>query len=175
MTESQIAWLELGLVGGCGLILFITGIIVKVSAKVKNNRCTEKTSGIVIKHRFYGKGNMCPVIEYRVDGKEYTARKKYKGTKIIKVSGLPLPIKSDAYEDEKGWLHVKFGPAVNYRFLAEKLWPCGSEMTVYYNPENPKKCYVERPVSGGIVPVVFSAAGMGTMLISVLIFFLERM
>ena len=174
MTGSQIVWLELGLVGGCGLILFLTGVIIKVAAKMRNTRCTEKAIGTVVKHKFYGKGNMCPVIEYSVNGKEYRARKKFKGIKTVKISGL-LPIKSDAYEDEKGWLNVKTGSAANYRVLAEKLWPCGSEMTVYYNPEKPKECYVERPVYGGIVPVIFVATGIGTMVISVLIFFLMGM
>lgn len=174
MTDLQIAWLELVLVGGVGVLLLLAGITVKVVQSRKNRRCTEKTTGTVVKHKFYGKGNMCPVIEYSVNGKEYRARKKFKGIKTVKISGL-LPIKSDAYEDEKGWLNVKTGSAANYRVLAEKLWPCGSVMTVYYNPEKPKECYVERPVYGGIVPVIFVATGIGTMVISVLIFFLMGM
>lgn len=174
MTDLQIAWLELALVGGSGALLLLAGITVKVVQNRKNRRCIEKTVGTVVKHIFYGKGSMCPVVEYRVDGKEYRTRKKYKGVKVIKISGPPLPIKSDAYEDKKGWLHVKTGPAANLRVLAEKLWPYGSEMTVYYNPENPKKCYVERPVSGGIVTIIFTAMGIGIIFMSILIFFLMQ-
>lgn len=174
MTDLQIAWLELVLVGGGGVLLLLAGITVKVVQSRKNRRCTEKTTGIVVKHIFYGKGSMCPVIEYRVDGKEYRTRKKYKGVKLIKVSGPPLPIRSDAYEDEKGWLHVKTGPTANLRVLAEKLWPYGSETTVYYSPENPKKCYVERPVSGGIVTIIFTAMGIGIIIMSIFMFFLIK-
>ena len=174
MTDLQIAWLELALVGGSGALLLLAGIAVKVVQNRKNRRCTEKTVGTVAEHIFYGKGSMCPVIGYRVDGKEYRTRKKYKGVKFIKISGLPLPIKSDAYEDEKGWLHVKTGPAANLRVLAEKLWPYGSETTVYYNPENPKECYVERPVSGGIVTIIFTAMGIGLILVSILLFYLIK-
>ncbi len=68
MTDLQIAWLELALVGGGGALLLIAGM-------------------------------------------------------LIKISGPPLPIKSDAYEDEKCGLHVKTGPAANIRVLTEKLWP----------------------------------------------------
>ena len=47
-------------------------------------------------------------------------------------------MKSEVYEDEKGWLHVKTGAIANLRQFAEQLWPINSKMTVYYNPNNPK-------------------------------------
>ncbi len=45
-------------------------------------------------------------------------------------------MKSEVYEDEKGWLHVKTGAIANLRQFAEQLWPINSKMTVYYNPNN---------------------------------------
>ena len=50
-------------------------------------------------------------------------------------------MKSEVYEDEKGWLHVKTGAIANLRQFAEQLWPINSKMTVYYNPNNLKKFY----------------------------------
>ena len=47
-------------------------------------------------------------------------------------------MKSEVYEDEKGWLHVNNGAIANLRQFAEQLWPINSKMTVYYNPNNPK-------------------------------------
>lgn len=62
---------------------------------------------------------------------------------------------SQIHEDEKGWLHVKTGAIANLRQLAEQLWPINSKMAVYYNPNNPKKCYVgELPLPcGTVVPM----------------------
>lgn len=52
MTEVQIAWLELMTVGGVGVILALSGIIIDILAKKKNRICTEQAEGTVIQHRF---------------------------------------------------------------------------------------------------------------------------
>ena len=54
MTQQQIGLLELALVGGVGAILFIAGILIRVFTDRKNNRCTSKTIGRVIRHSFMG-------------------------------------------------------------------------------------------------------------------------
>lgn len=50
--------------------------------------------------------------------------------KRINISGFPVKVQQKAYEDEKGWLHIKNGPIANLRQYAEELWPINSKMTV---------------------------------------------
>ncbi len=174
MSELQIAWLELGTVGGLGLILVLIGIMIRVLAKKKNSSCTDKTKGVVIKYGFPGEGRMYPVVEYTVDGKQYRVKKKFRGTIVKRISGFPVDVQAKAYEDEKERLHIKIGPIADLYRLAEQLWPIHSEMTVYYNPENPKKSYVERPVTADFSSAMFVIMGLATIALSVVIFFLMR-
>lgn len=85
-----------------------------------------------------------------------------------------MPIQQTAYEDEKGWLHVKIGSVVNMQNLAEQLWPVGSKMTVYYNPNNPKMSYVERQISRRFISVLYVIVGTAIVLLGVMLFFLIR-
>lgn len=175
MTELQIAWLELITVGGLGFILTLSGGIINVSAKRQSESCTKQTEGIVIQYGFPGEGRMYPIVEYCVDGTCYKARKKFCGIRRKKISGFPTQVQSKAYEDEKGWLHVKIGPIANLRQIAEQLWPIGSKMTVYYNPNNPKKCYVDRPISESFTSKMFILMGMVTIILSVMVFLLIQL
>ena len=175
MSELQIAWLELGIVGRLGAIFVFVGIIMVVVISRKNKSCTRQTNGVVTGHRFPGQGKMYPIIEYIVDGNNYQTKKQFRGVKVIRISGFPIHVQSKAYEDDKGWLHIKIGPLANLRQLAEQLWPIGSKMTVYYNPDNPEKCYVERPFSGGFTSTLFIVMGLVTISLSVLVFFLIQL
>ena len=175
VSELQIAWMELITVGGIGVILLVSGVVINAAAKRRTKSCTERIEGIVVRHGFPGEGRMYPILEYIVDRKCYQAKKKFRGVKVNKLSGIPVSVQGKAYEDEKGWLHVKIGSVSNLKQLAEQLWPIGSKMTVCYDPGNPRKCYVDRPVSGGFAPFLFIAAGMAVMLLSVLIFFLIQL
>ena len=175
MSELQIAWLELITVGGIGVILALSGVIINIIAKRQNKSCTKQTEGIVIQYGFPGDGRTHPIVEYFVDGTCYKAKKKFRGVKRIRISGFPTQVQSKAYEDEKGWLHIKIGPIANLRQLAEQLWPIDSKMTVYYNPNNPKKCYVDRPISKSFTSMMFIIMGIVTILLSVLVFFLIQL
>lgn len=175
MSEIEIAWLELITVGGLGAILVLLGVIINITVKRRNQLCTKKTDGIVKQYGFPGNERMYPIVEYFVNGTCYKTKKKFRGVKTTKTSGLPIPMKSKAYEDEKGWLHVKIGAIANLRELAEQLWPIDSKMTVYYNPNNPKNCYIDRPISKSFATMMFIITGMATILLSVLLFFLIQL
>lgn len=118
---------------------------------------------------------MYPIVEYAVDGVTYKTKKKYKGIKSIKASGIPLPVKSNAFEDEKGYLHIKSGAIINVRQMAEKLWPINSKMIVYYNPDNPKICYVDRPIYNSFASKMFIIMGSIVIVISIIVFFLMQL
>ena len=122
-----------------GIILALAGVIINIIAERQNKLCTQHTEGIVIQYGFPGDGRMYPIVEYFVDGVCYKAKKKFRGVKRIRISGFPIKVQSKAYEDEKGWLHIKIGPIANLHQIAEQLWPIGSKMTVFYNPNDPKK------------------------------------
>ena len=172
MSVIQIAWLELILVGGLGAALALSGIMINRIIQRQSRMCTNQTEGTVTAHRFPGKRRMYPIVEYYVDGTNYKTRKKFRGIISGRISGVPVKIESKAYEDEKGYLHIKTGPVANLRKLAEQLWPVGSKMTVYYNPNDPKKCYVDRPVQGGVVSFMFLIMGLLIVLLSIVVFFL---
>ena len=175
MSELQIAWLELGIVGGLGAIFVFVGIIMVVVIRRNNKICTRQTNGVVTGHRFPGQGKMYPIIEYIVDGNNYQTKKQFRGVKVIRISGFPIHVQSKAYEDDKGWLHIKTGAIANLRELAEQLWPIGSKMSVYYNPNNPKRCYVDRPVLGSTIAAVFIVTGLIILILSVLLFVLIQL
>lgn len=175
MTEIQIAWSELLTVGGLGFALILSGVIIKHSMKRRNQACTAQVDGVVKKHAFPGDGRMYPIVEYCVNGTRYKAKKNFYGIKTVKFSGLPVHVQSNAYEDEKGWLCVKMGSIANLRQLAEQLWPIGSKVTVYYDPNKPKKCYVDRPLSKSFVTMMFILTGVITILLSILVFFLIQL
>ena len=143
--------------------------------KRQNKLCTKKTDGIVKQYGFPGNGRVYPIVEYFVNGTCYKAKKKFRGIITTQLSGVPVPMKSEVYEDEKGWLHVKTGAIANLRQFAEQLWPINSKMTVYYNPNNPKKCYVDRPISKSFTSMMFIIMGTVTILSSVLVFFLMQL
>lgn len=173
MTEIQIAWLELMTVGGLGVILVLLGVTFNIIVKRQNQLCTKQTDGIVKQYGFPGNGRVYPIVEYFVNGTCYKTKKIFCGIKTTQISGVPVPVKSEVYEDEKGWLHVKTGSIANLRQLAEQLWPINSKMTVYYNPNNPKKCYVDRPISKSFTSMMFIIMGIvtiGFVIIYVIIF-----
>ena len=169
MTQQQIALLELALVGGLGAILFITGILIKVLTDRKNSRCTSKTVGKVIRHSFMGDGRMTPVVEYEAGGAKYTCKKRFAGIKKVHSTRMDEP---KAWEDEKGYLHVRTGIIANMRQLAQTLWPVGAEMEVHYDPDEPGNSYVGVPVNNAVLCRVFLFAGAGIAALGVLLYFL---
>lgn len=172
MSKIQIAWLEWMTVGGIGGVLILAGMAIHLVKKGKTKSCIQQTKGRVVQYGFPGDGRMYPIVEYAVDGICYRARKEFRGIITKKQSGFPVGVQAKVYEDEKGWLHIQRGAIADLRLLAEGLWPMGSQMTVYYDPNDPKRSYVDRPISGGFVSVMFVIMGAAAIAIGGLTFFL---
>lgn len=168
-------WIQLIVDGGIGLILIISGIFMNMISKRHNKQCIKSVEGYVVSYSFPGESRMCPVVEHVVDGITYKTKKKYKGIKSVKASGIPLPVKSNAYEDEKGYLHIKTGAIINVRQMAEKLWPINSKMIVFYNPDKPKICYVDRPIHNSFASMMFIIMGSVVIVMSIIVFFLMQL
>lgn len=169
MKTEQIILIIL-LINGIGILLM--GILIRLMTDKRNKSCLKKSIGNVVEYKFQGKGRMYPVIEFEVEGITYLTKKKYNSVKSVSYKGFPISIQADAYEDDKGNLFVKTGPIANYKNLAEKLWPIGKEMPVYYNPQNPKINYVERPIANRFLTVFFEIMGILIILLAVVLFFL---
>lgn len=175
MSKIQIAWLEWVTVGGIGGVLILAGTVIHLVKKGKNKSCTQQTKGRVVRYGFPGDGRMYPIVEYAVDGTCYRTRKEFRGIITKKQSGFPVGVQAKVYEDEKGWLHIQRGAIADLRLLAETLWPMGSQMTVYYDPNDPKRSYVDRPLSGGFVSMMFVIMGAAAIAIGGLTFFLIQL
>ena len=109
------------------------------------------------------------VVEYEAGGTKYTCKKRFAGIKKVHSTRLDEP---EAWEDEKGYLHVRTGIIANMRQLAQALWPVGSEMEVYYNPDDPGKSYVNAPVDNAVLGRVFLITGAGIAVLGILLYFL---
>lgn len=175
MSKMQIAWLGFLVVGGVGVLFIFSGVMITIVTKKQMKQCTKKIEGAVVQYQFPGGGSMNPIVEYVVDGNRYTAKKKFRGILTKRISGLSVHVASGVYEDEKGWLRIKTGAIANLHELAEQLWPIGSKMTVYYNPDHPKRCYVDRPVLGSTIAAVFIVTGLIILILSVLLFVLIQL
>lgn len=171
MSNSFIAMLELGIISGLGIIFVGVALFIKVTSNNKILRCTELTEGIIIKHRFPGDSRVIPVVEYIVNDKVYHTEKKYNGYKKVR---YPLPMQSDFWEDEKGYLCVKIGLAANIRKIANDMWPIGSTVKVFYSPNNPKNNYVDRPIHNELVRTIFLISGIVLMVLGYVLFMIIK-
>lgn len=157
MSVSGEDWIFILFPSAIGLLFFLISFVISSNSKKRNSRCTETTTGKVIQYWLPGNGQMMPVVEYTVGETSYKAKRRYRST-IKTVLGFP-GVESKAWIDEKNRLHIKEGMYVNRSKLAEELWPVGTEMTVYYEPENPENCYVEEPVLARTVTLVLNILG----------------
>lgn len=154
-----------------GIITILAGILIRIRTVKRNNSCTKKTIGHVVKYVFPGGSKMYPVVEFEVGGQSYLTKKKFNAIKSLEI-GFPFSRKSEAYEDDKGNLCVKTGPIANLKNLAENLWPIGKEMTVYYNSQNPNINFVERPITNNFLTIMSIIMGTLMVLISVGLYFI---
>lgn len=171
MSNSIIAFLALGIIGGLGIVFVGIAFFIRVKFHNKISKCTELAEGTIVKHKFPGDSRVIPVVEYTVNNKVYRTEKKYNGYKKVR---YPLPMKSDFWEDEKGYLCVKIGPAVNIKKIANEMWPIGSSVKVFYSSSNPKINYVDRPIHNGFLTNVFMISGILLMSLGYVMFIIIK-
>lgn len=169
MSDTLIANLALAIVSGMGAILIIVAFLIRINSNKKIAKCQKRTIGRVIKYKFPGSSRIVPIVQFVDNGKIYTAEKKFNGFKTVRV---PMMINSDIWEDEKGYLCIKKGPIANIRALAEKMWPLGKELEVYYNADNPRINFVEHPTKDATLIIIFIISGVFLILLGIVIFML---
>ncbi|WP_413790296.1 DUF3592 domain-containing protein [Streptococcus iners] len=102
---------------------------------------TESTQGVVVDYKSWT-GVKTPIVEYVVDNIKYRNFLSY-STHISAPLGMDYPREKEELRKTLLILTVIYNVnTLPYSF--QSLWPLGTEMTVYYNPNNPKRSYVER-------------------------------
>lgn len=169
MTTSQIALLELLVLGGIGAILVIIGAVRKKTITNQYMSCTYVASGHVVDYYCKGDMRVGPIVEFFDEaGQGYKTKKKFRGYKnIVRVPSTETSL----WEDEKGYLHTRRGAIGMWRACAEELWPIGSEMKVFYDPRDPmKNNYVDRQLKDD-ASVIFFLAGTAIILLGIIMSF----
>ena len=174
MSNGQVILLEIFLVGGVGLLLVVAGVFIRIFERKKSRKCSASVVGQVIDYKYNGDGGVFPVVSYKVDGNSYTVIRHFRGV-ITKTKITPTKFQQDsgAYISRKDYLVVPRSAITSFRKMAEELWPIGSDMVVYYNPDSPKCAYAEKlPSAMSFVSIMFIGFGVFSLFFSFFIAFL---
>lgn len=137
-----------------GLILVILSLIFKNKDKKMVKQCTLTTKGKVIKYTLWNNNGVhFPIIEYIVNDTKYNQRLKY-GWVVNKSSSfnrIKTEVENDVKEEN---LIINSNVHISTNALKEHF-PEGTELDVFYNPQNPDKSYVMRFVKNPAVKVLF--------------------
>ncbi|XTB39337.1 DUF3592 domain-containing protein [Streptococcus sanguinis] len=97
-------------------------------------KCTSKIEGIVVDYDSCNEMAIpLPIVEYLVNGETY--RKKFEYAYYIETSRK---------KEQKDVFDRKYILSAGKNLQLREIFPKGSAMTVYYNPEKPEKAFVER-------------------------------
>ena len=137
-----------------GLILLVLSLIFKKKDKKMVKQCTLTTKGKVIKYTLWNNNGVhFPIVEYIVNEIKYNQRLKYGW--IVNKSSSFNKIKTEVENDVKeGNLVINSNAHISTNALKEHF-PVGTELDVFYNPQNPDKSYVMRFVKNPAVKVLF--------------------
>ena len=116
-------------------------------------KCTAKISGIVVDYD--NRNEMViplPIVEYLVNGETY--RKKFE---------YAYYVENSRKKEQKDAFDRKYILSAGKNLQLREIFPKGSAMTVYYNPEKPEKAFVERYASYDrifrLLIIIFSIIG----------------
>lgn len=139
MSISQLILLIMGIPG---TILVVIGLFLNRRSKRKKERCTVETTGEVIDYSFFSNhGVRVPVVEFEAKGEVHTSKLRYSGVSVISGSFVnETSIQSDKLDL---LLKVKQNKHFSRNPMAD-LFPLGSQLRVFYDPEDPTVSYVER-------------------------------
>jgi hypothetical protein len=137
-----------------GLILLILSLIFKNKDKKMIKQCNQITKGKVIKYTLWNNNGVnFPIVEYIVDNIKYNQRLKYGWivNKSSSFNSVKTEVGNDVKEDN---LVINSNAHISTNALKEHF-PVGTELDVFYNPQNPNKSYVMRFVKSPAIKVLF--------------------
>ncbi|WP_426348498.1 DUF3592 domain-containing protein [Alloiococcus sp. CFN-8] len=140
-----------------GLILLLISLIFKYKDSTTIKSCNKAVKGKVVKYTTWNNNGVSfPIVEYVVNNVSYTQRLKY-GWIYSKSSSLKN-VNTDINNNvEDTNLRISRNAHIATNPLMDKF-PIGSELDVYYNPENPKKSYVLRFVKSPMIKILLLTA-----------------
>lgn len=137
-----------------GLILLILSLIFKSKDKKMVEQCSLTTKGKVIEYTLWNNNGVhFPIVEYIVNGTKYNQRLKY-GWIVNKASSfnkIKTKVENDVQEKN---LIINSNIHISTNVLKEHF-PIGTELDVFYSPQNPNKSYVMRFVKNPAEKVLF--------------------
>ena len=137
-----------------GLVLLILSLVFKNKDKKIFGKCTLSTKGKVIKYTLWNNNGIhFPIVEYVVKDTKYNQRLKYGW--IINKSSSFNGVKTKVVNDILGENLVINSNAYISTNVLKEHFPIGTELDVFYNPENPAKSYVARFVKNPSIKVLF--------------------
>ena len=152
-----------------GAVMIILSILFKISSYKRFKKCINTVKGKVIKYTLWNNNGVhFPIVEYVVNGISYAQRLKY-GWIITKASSfnkIESKINSDANDTN---LVISKNSHISTNAL-EKTFPIGTELDVYYDPNNPKLSYVMRFVNNPCIIVFFLVGIIFVILVIVALF-----
>ena len=153
-----------------GILISLISIPFFLRNIILKKKCNSKTTGRVIDYKFKRLGNgefyISPIAEFYADGNVFKAYRHYSGiSNTKKISRM----KYDDYNSDNIYISdndifhiVRNGNIHNYKQLAYQKWPVNSEITVFYNPKNPKQAFAEKiVVSSKVAGIVLLCVGLG--------------
>lgn len=167
--EEQMGIVLVGILGTLGIVLILIGRYFQKRERRKQTQCTKKTTGIVIGYSSMGnKGVYYPKVHFYVNGEEYTGVLNYSS---VWIRSGPRIKESEVVSDKFATtLRVRRNSFISTNPLA-KIFPKGTELDVYYDPENPKQNYVHRFASN-YVDRIFYIVGLVFLLLGTVFFFI---
>ena len=137
-----------------GLIFLILSLIFKNKDKKMVKQCTLTTKGKVIKYTLWNNNGVhFPIVEYIVNDTKYNQRLKYGW--IVNKSSSFNKIKTEVENDVKEGNLVFTSIAHISTDALKEHFPVGTELDVFYNPQNPDKSYLMRFVKTPPEKVIF--------------------
>lgn len=169
--RENIGWIMSLAFGLPGLILISVGLWINRRNNIKKNQPMLKTTGNVIGYSSVGRdGVYYPKVEFYVKGESYLSQLRYKW---IMTTSLPTKRETEIVGDPFAQtLRVKRSSFFSINPLA-KEFPTGTEMTVYYQEDDPTFNYVERFTINVLGPICLMA-GISTIIIGVICWFLMK-
>lgn len=156
---------------GIGIAILLYWLGVK-RPEYRKTHFTAETEGIVERmSNIYSCDIQVPLVKYTVDGTDYkVVGPRFSGSTVLTVNAAGAQLlKSDSNITPDGALPlvVKMkGSAAAAQAAMKERYPAGTKVCVFYDPDNPKKAFVERdaPISKTLTYILMGVmAGISVM------------